>query len=71
MAEGPPNVLFLHSHDTGRHLEPYGFPVATPNLQQLAAQGVLFRRAFCVVGARPGGPPPPRRRRGGPPPPRG
>jgi len=49
VAEGPPNVLFLHSHDTGRHLEPYGFPVATPNLQQLAAQGVLFRRAFCVV----------------------
>lgn len=49
MAEGPPNVLFLHSHDTGRHLEPYGFPVATPNLQQLAAQGVLFRQAFCAL----------------------
>jgi len=49
VAGGPPNVLFLHSHDTGRHLEPYGFPVATPSLQQLAAQGVLFRRAFCAV----------------------
>ena len=49
MAASPPNVLILHSHDTGRYLEPYGFPVSTPSLQQLAAQGVLFRQAFCAV----------------------
>ncbi|QOY89787.1 sulfatase family protein [Paludibaculum fermentans] len=41
-----PNVLYLHSHDTGRYVQPYGHPVATPNLQKFAEQGVLFRRAY-------------------------
>ena len=45
----PPNGLYLHSPDTGRHVEPYGKPVATPNTQHLAHQGVLFRQAFCAV----------------------
>jgi N-sulfoglucosamine sulfohydrolase len=45
----PPNVLYLHSHDTGRCVQPYGFPVPTPNIQRLADQGVLFRHAFCAV----------------------
>jgi N-sulfoglucosamine sulfohydrolase len=44
-----PNILYLHSHDTGRAIQPYGAPVATPNLQQLAEQGVLFRQAFCAA----------------------
>lgn len=41
-----PNILYLHSHDTGRWVEPYGHSVPTPNLRQLAAEGVLFRQAF-------------------------
>src|SRR3954452_13442592 len=41
-----PNILYLHSHDTGRSIQPYGAPIATPQLQQLAEQGVLFRQAF-------------------------
>lgn len=45
----PPNVLYLHSHDTGRYVEPYGYPVVTPNIQQLANQGIVFREAFCAV----------------------
>jgi N-sulfoglucosamine sulfohydrolase len=49
MTGRPPNVLYLHSHDTGRYLEPYGYPVPTPNIQQLANQGVVFREAFCAV----------------------
>ena len=44
-----PNILYLHSHDTGRHIQPYGHAVATPNLQRLAEQGVLFRQAFCAA----------------------
>ena len=43
-----PNILYLHSHDTGRYVRPYGFGVPTPNLQRLAEQGVLFRQAFCT-----------------------
>jgi arylsulfatase A-like enzyme len=45
----PPNVLYLHSHDTGRYVQPYGHQVPTPNIQHLADQGVLFRQAFCTA----------------------
>lgn len=44
----PPNILYLHSHDTGRSIEPMGFPVATPNLMKLASQGLLMRQCFCA-----------------------
>ena len=44
----PLNVLYLHSHDTGRCVQPHGHAVATPNLQALAERGVLFRQAFCA-----------------------
>ncbi|MET0147246.1 MAG: sulfatase [Ilumatobacteraceae bacterium] len=44
-----PNVLYLHSHDTGRYVQPYGYPVPTPNIQHLADQGLLFREAFCAA----------------------
>jgi arylsulfatase A-like enzyme len=45
----PPNILYLHSHDTGRYVQPYGHQVPTPNIQRLADQGVLFRKAFCAA----------------------
>jgi arylsulfatase A-like enzyme len=45
----PPNILYIHSHDTGRVVQPYGFQVPTPNIQMLADQGVLFRQAFCAA----------------------
>jgi len=41
-----PNIIYIHSHDTGRYVQPYGYNVPTPNMQQLAEQGVLFRQAF-------------------------
>lgn len=41
-----PNILYLHSHDTGRYIQPYGHAVPAPNLQRLAEAGVLFRQAF-------------------------
>ncbi len=49
MPKAQPNILYLHSHDTGRYVQPYGHPVPTPNIQRLADQGVLFRRAFCAA----------------------
>jgi N-sulfoglucosamine sulfohydrolase len=49
MSATPPNILYLHSHDTGRFVQPYGHPVPTPNIQRLADQGVLFRKAFCAA----------------------
>ena len=51
MSTGTPNVLYVHSHDTGRYVQPYGHAIPTPNIQRLADQGVLFRQAFCTVPA--------------------
>jgi arylsulfatase A-like enzyme len=44
-----PNIIYLHSHDTGRYIQPYGHAVPTPNLQRFAEQGVVFRNAFSVA----------------------
>jgi arylsulfatase A-like enzyme len=44
-----PNIVYLHSHDTGRHIQPYGHQVPTPNIQRLADQGLLFRQAFSAA----------------------
>ncbi len=46
MSQAKPNVIFLHAHNTGRYVQPYGFDVPTPNLMRLAREGVLFRNAF-------------------------
>jgi len=43
------NIIYLHAHDAGRFVEPYGYPVQTPNLQALAQDGVLFRKAYCAA----------------------
>ena len=43
------NIVYIHSHDSGRFLQPYGYAVPTPNLQRLAIEGVLFRQAFSVA----------------------
>lgn len=44
----PLNIIYIHSHDTGRYIQPYGHAIDTPNLQQLAEEGVLFRKTFCA-----------------------
>jgi N-sulfoglucosamine sulfohydrolase len=44
-----PNILYIHSHDTGRYVQPYGHAVPTPNIQRLAREGVLFRKAFSAA----------------------
>jgi len=44
-----PNILFMHSHNTGTYIEPYGHAVPTPHMQQLSEQGVLFRRAYATA----------------------
>ena len=49
MSADRPNILYLHSHDTGRYLQPYGHSIPTPNIQRLADQGLLFRKAFCAA----------------------
>ena len=43
-----PNIIYIHSHDSGRYIQPYGMDVPTPNIQKLASEGVLFRQNFCI-----------------------
>ena len=43
------NIVYLHSHDAGRMIEPYGYPVPTPHLMAFAKEAVLFRKAFCIA----------------------
>ena len=43
-----PPVIYLNCHDAGRMVEPYGFPVAAPNLQRFAGEAILFRNAHCA-----------------------
>lgn len=43
------NLLYIHTHDSGRYISPYGYAVPTPNLQRLAEQSLLFRHAFCAA----------------------
>ena len=45
----PSNVVIVITHDTGRHLGAYGRRVATPNLDHLAGEGVLFEQAYCTA----------------------
>jgi N-sulfoglucosamine sulfohydrolase len=41
-----PNILFIVSEDNGMELGCYGTPIKTPNLDELARQGVLFTNSY-------------------------
>ncbi len=43
------NILYMHTHDTGKYISPYGFDAPTPNLMELAKEGTLFRHAFSAA----------------------
>ncbi|HRR06392.1 MAG TPA: sulfatase [Victivallales bacterium] len=37
------NIIYIHTHDTGRYIQPYGYGIPTPRLMEMAQEGVLFR----------------------------
>jgi arylsulfatase A-like enzyme len=55
-AAAPPNIIFLYSDDHAAHAVsayrqylPYSFPLpATPNIDRIAREGMLFRNAFAT-----------------------
>lgn len=47
-----PNVLFLLADDLRPQLGVYGRRASTPNLDQLAAQGTTFERAYAQITVR-------------------
>lgn len=42
------NVIYMHTHDSGRYLSPYGYAVPTPNVMEFAKSATLFRQAYCA-----------------------
>lgn len=40
------NLIYIHSHDVGRYIQPFGYGIDTPNLQRLAESGMLFRNSI-------------------------
>lgn len=42
------NVIYIHTHDSGRILSPYGYKVPTPNLECFSREAAVFRNAYCV-----------------------
>ncbi len=44
-----PNIIYFHTHDTGRYIEPYGAPIRTPRLQAFAEESVVFRNAHSAA----------------------
>lgn len=46
----PINVVYMHTHDSGRYWSPYGFNVPTPNIMRFAQGGAtVFRHAYCAA----------------------
>lgn len=46
------NIVFFIADDMGRNLPCYGDPsIKTPNLDKLAADGVIFNQAFCTTAS--------------------
>ncbi len=43
------NVIYIHTHDSGRQTGPYGSNNATPNLNKFAKKATVFRQAYCVA----------------------
>ena len=43
------NIIYMHTHDSGRYFDPYGYAIRTPAIQSLAEKGTVFRQAFSAA----------------------
>lgn len=42
------NIIYIHTHDTGRYTSVYGKNVPTPSLKKFAEDALVFRNAYCA-----------------------
>ncbi len=42
------NVLYVHTHDSGRYIGPYGYQALTPNIDGLGRDSLVFRHCYCA-----------------------
>ena len=43
------NFIYIHIHDSGRYIEPYGIAADNPSLTELAHEGTIFRNMYCCA----------------------
>lgn len=43
------NFIYVHTHDSGREMQPYGAAANNPGLMRLAREGIIFRNAHCAA----------------------
>ena len=43
------NVIYIHSHDSGKFVSPYGYQLDTPHLESFAETATVFHNAFAVA----------------------
>ncbi len=43
-----PNIIYIHSHDSGNVFSPYGYDVPTPKIAAFSRTATLYKSAFCV-----------------------
>lgn len=48
-AARPMNIIYIHCHDAGRYLSPYGHAVPTPSLAEFARHALTARQAHCAA----------------------
>ena len=39
------NIIYMHTHDSGRYISPYGYQIPTPALMKFAKEATLFGTA--------------------------
>ena len=42
------NVLYIHTHDSGRYIGPYGYQNLSPNIDSLGRKSTVFRHCYCA-----------------------
>lgn len=42
------NIIYMHTHDSGRYLSPYGYNIPTPAIMKFAKEATVFRQCYCA-----------------------
>ena len=43
------NFVYIHTHDSGRYIQPYGIAADNPNLMRLARESFMFHQAHSAA----------------------
>lgn len=43
------NIIYIHTHDTGKVISPYGYNVISPNIDKFFEDSIIFHNAFSAA----------------------